>query len=120
MGQVRVILREDVYKLGEAGEVVSVKPGYARNFLLPRGMAIPATESRIKELDHHKRVIEAKMAKPGDRMGFYSPQPVMVTKKPPVLIGTPMDRSVELPKDGSVTPLRCCVRPAARSRPSCS
>lgn len=63
MGQVKVILREDVYRLGEAGEVVAVKAGYARNFLLPRGMAIAATESSIKELEHHRRVIEARLAK---------------------------------------------------------
>ncbi len=63
MAQVRIILREDVPNLGEAGDVVNVKPGYARNFLLPRGMAAVATESRVKELEHHKRVIDEKLAK---------------------------------------------------------
>ena len=60
---VKVILRDDVYRLGEAGDVVNVKSGYARNFLVPRGMAIPATDSSLRELEHHKRVIEAKLAK---------------------------------------------------------
>ncbi len=63
MGAVKVILREEVPKLGAAGDLVSVKPGYARNFLVPRGMATFATESNIKELEHHKRVIAEKLAK---------------------------------------------------------
>jgi len=63
VGQVKIILREDVHRLGAAGDVVSVKAGYARNFLLPRGMAIAATESSIKELEHHRRVIDAKLVK---------------------------------------------------------
>jgi len=63
MGQVKLILREDVPKLGHAGEVVSVKPGYARNFLLPQGKAALASEARVKELDHHKRLIAEKVAR---------------------------------------------------------
>jgi large subunit ribosomal protein L9 len=63
MAQVKLILSEDVPNLGEAGDVVNVKPGYARNYLLPRGMAAVATESRVKELEHHKRVITEKLAK---------------------------------------------------------
>ncbi|MCP4038222.1 MAG: 50S ribosomal protein L9 [bacterium] len=63
MGAVKVILREDVPKLGTAGDLVSVKPGYARNFLVPRGKATVATESGIKELEHHKRVISERLAK---------------------------------------------------------
>ena len=46
-----VVLREDVDKLGLRGEVVSVARGYARNFLLPRGLAEPATPGRLKELE---------------------------------------------------------------------
>ena len=46
-----VILRENVDKLGGAGEVVSVKDGYARNYLLPRGLAYPATEGNKKRLE---------------------------------------------------------------------
>jgi len=63
MAQVKVILREDVAKLGEAGELVSVRPGYARNYLIPTGKAMVATSSRVKELEHHKRVIAEKVAK---------------------------------------------------------
>ncbi len=63
MGQVKLILREDVPKLGHAGEVVSVKPGYARNFLLPQGKAALASEAKVKELEHHKRLIGEKVAR---------------------------------------------------------
>jgi large subunit ribosomal protein L9 len=63
MRSVRLILREDVPSLGDAGELVSVKVGYARNFLLPQGKAVLATESKINELDHNKRVVEEKLAK---------------------------------------------------------
>jgi large subunit ribosomal protein L9 len=63
MAAVRIILREDVTNLGNAGEVVSVKPGYARNFLIPQGRATLATEARVNELDHHQRVISERVAK---------------------------------------------------------
>ena len=63
MAQVQLILREDVHRLGEAGDLVSVKPGYARNFLVPQGKATLATAGRVKELDHQKRVISERLAK---------------------------------------------------------
>jgi large subunit ribosomal protein L9 len=63
MADVKVILREDIARLGDAGEVVSVRPGFARNFLLPQGKAILATESSMKALDHHQRVISEKVAR---------------------------------------------------------
>lgn len=47
---IEVILREDVQSLGKAGEMVRVKPGYARNFLLPRGLAFEATEGNKKRI----------------------------------------------------------------------
>ncbi|HEU4431104.1 MAG TPA: 50S ribosomal protein L9 [Myxococcota bacterium] len=59
----KIILREDVHGLGNAGTVVSVRPGYARNFLLPEGKAVLATEAGVKELDHHQRVIAEKVAR---------------------------------------------------------
>lgn len=63
MAQVKVILREDIPRLGDAGEVVSVRPGFARNFLLPQGKAILATESSVKALDHHQRVIADRLSR---------------------------------------------------------
>jgi large subunit ribosomal protein L9 len=63
VAQIEVILSEDVPSLGDAGEVVRVKPGYARNYLLPRGKAIVATKGRIQEIEHHKRVIAERVAR---------------------------------------------------------
>jgi len=63
MAQVKLILREDVPKLGDAGDVVSVKPGYARNYLIPRGLANHASDGKLAELEHHKRQIEEKVQK---------------------------------------------------------
>ena len=63
MGQVKLILRESVPSLGEAGDLVSVKPGYARNYLIPQGKAIFATESNVQEFEHHKRVVAGKVTK---------------------------------------------------------
>ncbi len=45
-----IILREDVQHLGKAGEVVKVKDGYARNYLLPKGLAYPATDANKKRI----------------------------------------------------------------------
>jgi large subunit ribosomal protein L9 len=59
----QVILRDDMENLGKSGEVVNVKPGYARNFLLPRGHALKATASDVKRVEHEKRVIAARTAK---------------------------------------------------------
>jgi large subunit ribosomal protein L9 len=47
---IEIILREDVQHLGKAGEVVNVKDGYARNFLLPQGLAYPASEANKKKI----------------------------------------------------------------------
>jgi large subunit ribosomal protein L9 len=59
----RVILREDMDKLGSAGEVVTVRDGFGRNYLLPRGLAVPATEKDVTRLEHEKRIIMARQAK---------------------------------------------------------
>jgi large subunit ribosomal protein L9 len=63
VAHVKLILREDVPSLGNAGEVVSVKPGFARNYLLPQGKAIPATDANVSELEHHKRVVAERVAR---------------------------------------------------------
>jgi large subunit ribosomal protein L9 len=52
---IEVILREDVKSLGKAGEMVRVKPGYARNFLLPQGLAFEATEGNKKRIEGETR-----------------------------------------------------------------
>lgn len=58
-----VILKEDVPKLGSIGDVVRVKPGFARNYLLPRGMAVSADRRNLKALEHEKRVAGEKRAR---------------------------------------------------------
>jgi large subunit ribosomal protein L9 len=63
MGLVQVILSEDVHALGEAGDIVSVKPGFARNYLVPEGKAVPATAERVHQVEHQQRVISEKRAK---------------------------------------------------------
>ena len=63
MSQVQLILTTSVHKLGEAGDVVQVKPGYARNYLIPQGKAILATASRVSEVEHNKRIVAEKAAK---------------------------------------------------------
>lgn len=63
MALVQVILSEDVHNLGDAGDVVEVKPGYARNFLVPQGKALPATAARVHEVEHKRRVIAERRAK---------------------------------------------------------
>jgi large subunit ribosomal protein L9 len=52
----QVILKQDVDKLGRAGELVRVKPGFARNFLLPRGLAVVATGANIAQIEHERRI----------------------------------------------------------------
>lgn len=57
-----VILREDVKALGKAGELVKVKPGYARNFLLPRGLAYEATDGNKKRIEAETKARTARLA----------------------------------------------------------
>jgi large subunit ribosomal protein L9 len=59
----KVILREDVEKLGKAGEVVKVADGFGRNYLIPRQLAVPADVRNLKSLEHDRRVIEARVKK---------------------------------------------------------
>ena len=62
MAQVQLILQEAVSNLGEAGDLVRVRPGYARNYLIPQGKASFATDARVKELEHHRRIVNEKVA----------------------------------------------------------
>ena len=59
----KVILREDVPNLGRSGELVHVKPGYGRNYLLPRKLAVLANEANVRQLEHDRAVISARQAK---------------------------------------------------------
>ncbi len=57
----KVILRENVDNLGHAGEIVNVKPGYARNFLVPKGLALVATKANEAVLENERRMIAARL-----------------------------------------------------------
>ncbi|NLN18609.1 MAG: 50S ribosomal protein L9 [Firmicutes bacterium] len=52
----RVILTQNVEKIGAAGDVVNVADGYARNYLIPRGMAVQATKANLRRLEHEKEI----------------------------------------------------------------
>jgi large subunit ribosomal protein L9 len=59
----KVFLKEDVKNLGKIGDVVNVAEGYARNFLLPKKVAVEANPKNLKEFEHNKRIIQEKAAK---------------------------------------------------------
>ena len=59
----KVILNSNTDNLGRAGDVVNVKDGYARNYLIPREIAVEATTRNVKSLEHQKRVIAARFRK---------------------------------------------------------
>jgi large subunit ribosomal protein L9 len=59
----QIILTQDVPNLGKAGELVSVRPGYGRNYLVPRGYAVTASVANKNRLDHEKALIERRVAK---------------------------------------------------------
>ncbi|MBI5016637.1 MAG: 50S ribosomal protein L9 [Deltaproteobacteria bacterium] len=56
----KIILKESVDNLGTVGDVVSVKDGYGRNFLIPQGLGILADPRRVHEIEHQKRALEKK------------------------------------------------------------
>ena len=59
----RIVLREDVDKLGRRGEIVDVAAGYARNFLLPKGKALHATDGNLKRVEQERRKFAVRLAK---------------------------------------------------------
>jgi len=52
-----VILKEDIVNLGKIGEIVRVRDGYARNYLLPRGLVLEANKKNLKTFEHHKKLV---------------------------------------------------------------
>lgn len=55
----RVILKQEVPHLGDAGDIVTVSPGYGRNHLIPRGLAVLANDGSVASLEHQKQMAEA-------------------------------------------------------------
>lgn len=62
MGNTNVLLREDIEDLGARGEIVRVKAGYARNYLLPRKLAVQATASNVKQIEQERAALLKKEA----------------------------------------------------------
>jgi large subunit ribosomal protein L9 len=60
---IQVILQHDVHNVGKSGELVKVRPGFARNFLTPRDLAVPATTAAVNRISHEKAVAVAKAEK---------------------------------------------------------
>ena len=59
----KVILRDDVKNVGTMGQIIDVADGFARNYLVPRGLAVEANTKNIKSLEHEKRIIQEKAKK---------------------------------------------------------
>ena len=64
----KVILKEDVQNLGQQGDVVEVKPGYARNYLMPQKLAILFTKQQKKSIEEAQRVEERKLEREKDQL----------------------------------------------------
>ena len=62
-GSIQVVLRDDVDNLGKSGELVKVKAGYARNYLIPRGLAVSATQDNVARIEHEKKAAIARAGK---------------------------------------------------------
>src|SRR5258707_501556 len=60
---IQVILQQDLKNLGKSGELVRVRPGYARNYLIPRSLAVPATIDNIHQVEHEQRISAVRAAK---------------------------------------------------------
>jgi len=60
---IQVIMQEDVDKVGKSGELVRVRPGFARNYLLPRQLAVAATTAAVRRIEHEKAVATSRAEK---------------------------------------------------------
>jgi large subunit ribosomal protein L9 len=65
----QIILRREFESLGKAGDVVSVRPGYARNFLIPQGIAYSVTKSSLARLENEKKMLQARDLKDRRKAG---------------------------------------------------
>ena len=83
----QVILKEDVEHLGKAGQVVTVKSGYGRNYLLPQGLAATATQRNKSNLEHKRRLIAARVAKEVAEAGAVAERLNMMTLQFERLVG---------------------------------
>ncbi|MEM9193705.1 MAG: 50S ribosomal protein L9 [Myxococcota bacterium] len=63
MASVQVVLKQNIDKLGQSGELVRVKAGYARNFLIPRGMAAIASRANVAQIEHERKLAQKRQEK---------------------------------------------------------
>ena len=99
----KVILQKDVKNLGKVGELVNVKQGYARNFLFPRELAVMATEKRVGEWNHLKKVAEIKKKK------AMSGRQKIINKMQGITLTFKLEAAAESEKlFGSVTTMEIC------------
>jgi len=98
----QVILKEDVHNLGKAGELVKVKPGFGRNYLIPQGKAVVATAGNVKQIEHEKKLIAAKQAQlskdaqaMADRLGSVEVQIERQVGEEDKLFGSVTSRDIE-------------------------
>ena len=90
----------DIYRAGgQYGN--GLRGPYEKPMPIGNDMFLVSNNGMVELRDFECNVV--RLVKPGDGMGFYSPQPVVATEKPPVIVGTPMDRTAALPEDGSVS-----------------
>ena len=82
-----VILKEDIANLGKMGETVRVRDGYARNFLLPRGLVLVADKKNLKGFEHQKRVITAQSERLVKQVQGLSEKLAAVSLMIPVKVG---------------------------------
>ena len=83
----KVILHQDVTDLGAIGELVTVKDGYARNYLIPQGLAVKASMKNVAELEHQKRMVERHKEKVQLGAAELADQLARVSCTIPVLVG---------------------------------
>ena len=94
--RVQVVLSEDILSLGKDGDLVEVAPGYARNFLLPHGKALPVTPAVLKQVEHRRaKEAERLAALKADAVAFRTAlmagissniQPMWLHQKPRLLL----------------------------------
>ena len=68
----KIVLRQDVPKVGEAGTIQNVANGYARNYLIPKGMAVVATDGEIKTAEHNMKIRERKVGRQEEQLQSYA------------------------------------------------
>jgi len=83
----KVILQQDVADLGVAGDMVTVKDGYARNYLIPQQLAVRANTRNIQQLEHQKRLIAANQARVRKQAADLAEPLANVSCTIPVLVG---------------------------------